>query len=142
MGETIFREYLCSKGLKLTKERFAVLDEILNVRGHFEPEELYVRIRNAGSKASRASVYRTLNLLVESGIVQKVLRGDRSTIYEHTSASGHHDHLICHACGKIIEFYSGKIEALQDEICKSNNFSGVSHTLEIKGYCGQCKNTP
>lgn len=134
-----FREFLADKGLKLTKERVAVMNEIFSYHGHFDPEYLYSRIKNSGSKASRASVYRTLNLLVESRLVEKITRTDKGNVYEHTYGHEHHDHMICDDCGRIIEFYSEKIESLQDEICKKNIFEGASHTLVIRGYCEPCR---
>jgi len=139
METKIFQNFLSNKGLKFTKERIAVLKEIFSFHGHFEPEHLYLRIRASGSKASRASVYRTLNLLVESGLVGRVTRTEKGNIYEHTFGHEHHDHMICDGCGEIIEFYSEKIENLQDEICRKNDFLGESHTLVIKGYCEGCR---
>lgn len=139
MEMELFRNFLRSTGLKLTKERNAVFREIFSFHGHFEPEDLYLRIRKSGLKASRASVYRTLNLLVESGLIEKVTQGERGTVYEHTFGHNHHDHLICDTCGEMIEFYSEKIENLQDEICRQNNFMGNNHTLVIRGSCGQCR---
>jgi Fur family ferric uptake transcriptional regulator len=139
MESRIFQSFLIKKGLKLTKERFTVLKEVFSFHGHFEPEQLYFRMRDSGQKVSRASVYRTLNLLIESGLVEMVSRTDKGAIYEHTFGHRHHDHLICDSCGKVIEFYSGKIEKLQKEICRRNNFEGVSHILEIKGYCEKCR---
>lgn len=139
MEKEYFQEFLIKKGLKLTKERFAVLDQVFSFHGHFEPDQLYFRIKDSGLRVSRASVYRTLNLLVESGLVEKVSRTEKGTIYEHTFGHKHHDHLICEACGRIIEFYSAKIEQLQNEICRKNSFTGMSHTLEIKGYCQKCR---
>jgi Fur family transcriptional regulator, ferric uptake regulator len=135
----IFQNFLGEKGLKLTKERIAVLREVFSSHNHFEPENLYLRIKDSGSKASRASVYRTLNLLVESGLVEKVTRTEKSNVYEHTFGHTHHDHMICDGCGSIIEFYSEKLENLQKEICLGNGFDGRSHTLEIHGYCAECK---
>lgn len=139
MEHKIFRNFLGEKGLKLTKERTAVLSEAFSFHGHFEPEYLYFRIKESGSKASRASVYRTLSLLVECGLVKKVTRTEKGTIYEHTYGHSHHDHMICDACGEIIEFYSEKLESLQDEICKENSFIGNTHTLEIRGNCERCR---
>jgi Fur family ferric uptake transcriptional regulator len=139
MENKIFRNFLGEKGLKLTKERTAVLSEVFSFHGHFEPEYLYSRIKNAGSKASRASVYRTLSLLVECGLVKKVTRTEKGNIYEHTYGHGHHDHMICDVCGEIIEFYSEKLECLQDEICANNGFVGSDHTLEIRGHCHKCR---
>ena len=136
-----FQNFLGKKGLKLTKERTAVLKEVFSFHGHFDPEHLYLRIRTSGSKASRASVYRTLNLLVESGLVEKVTRTEKGNIYEHTFGHKHHDHMICDSCGGIIEFYSEKLENLQQEICHANAFIGKSHTLEIRGCCAECKKT-
>jgi Fur family ferric uptake transcriptional regulator len=138
MENKIFRNFLGERGLKLTKERMAILKEVFSFHGHFEPEHLYFRMREGGSKASRASVYRTLTLLVESGLVEKVTRTEKGNVYEHTYGHGHHDHMICGGCGKIIEFYSEKLENLQDEICARNGFEGISHTLEIRGYCVKC----
>lgn len=138
MEQKLFRKYLGEKRLKLTKERLAVLNEVFSFHGHFGPEQLYFRIRNAGSKASRASVYRTLNLLVESGLVEKITRTDRGNVYEHTYGHNHHDHLVCSLCGSIVEFYSENLEQIQEDICRRNNFQGVSHILEIRGVCGKC----
>jgi Fur family ferric uptake transcriptional regulator len=135
----IFKSFLGEKGLKLTKERIAILREVFSFHGHFEPEHLYFRMKDGGSKASRASVYRTLNLLVESGLIAKVTRTEKGNVYEHTFGHGHHDHMICESCGKIIEFYSEKLENLQNEICARNRFNGISHTLEIRGHCDQCR---
>jgi Fur family transcriptional regulator, ferric uptake regulator len=135
----IFQNFLGEKGLKFTKERIAVLKEVFSSHSHFEPENLYLRIKASGSKASRASVYRTLSLLVESGLVEKVTRTEKSNVYEHTFGHSHHDHMICDGCGSIIEFYSEKLENLQKEICVGNGFDGRSHTLEIHGYCTECK---
>ncbi|MEC4677046.1 MAG: Fur family transcriptional regulator [Nitrospirota bacterium] len=134
----IFRKFLSGRGLKLTNQRVAVFNEIFAFHGHFEPERLYLKIKDSGTRASRASVYRTLNLLVESGLVEKITRTEKGNVYEHTYGHRHHDHMVCEVCDEIIEFYSEKIENLQDEICRKNNFRGVSHTLEIRGYCEKC----
>ncbi|MFI5293994.1 MAG: Fur family transcriptional regulator [Thermodesulfovibrionales bacterium] len=139
MENKIFRNFLGEKGLKLTKERTAVLAEVYSFHGHFDPEFLYSRIKDSGSKASRASVYRTLSLLVECGLVTRVTRTDKGNIYEHTYGHTHHDHMICEICGEFIEFYSEKLENLQDEICEENSFVGSSHALEIRGCCKKCR---
>lgn len=114
------------------------MKEVFSFHGHFEPEHLYFRIKDSGLKASRASVYRTLNLLVESGLVEKVARQGKGNVYEHTYGHRHHDHMVCEKCGAIIEFYSERLENLQEEICRQNGFTGVSHILEIRGNCGRC----
>jgi len=133
-----FREFLTTKRLKLTKERNEILDEILDMKKHFDPEELFVRLKTKGSKVSRASVYRTIPLLIESGLLEEVERIDRHAHYERVSEDRHHDHMICIKCGKVIEFYSPTLEMLQDEICQKEKFKGIRHTLEILGYCEKC----
>ena len=139
MESIIFQAFLRKKGLKLTKERMSVLKEVFSFHAHFEPEHLYLRIKGSGIKASRASVYRTLNLLVESGLVERISRTEKSNIYEHTFGHKHHDHMICTACGEIIEFYSERLEDVQNMICTENDFHGTSHILEIRGQCGKCR---
>lgn len=141
MDSITFRNYLSSQGLKFTKERMAVVEEIFSIQGHFEPEHLYFKIRGSGIKASRASVYRTLNILIESGLVERISRTEKGNVYELTFGHKHHDHMVCTECGEVIEFYSENLEALQNEICLNHNFDGTSHTLEIRGQCKKCKKT-
>ncbi len=138
MKQKIFRQYLEKKGQRLTKERNAVLEKAFSCRGHFDPETLYVDLKKGGVKASRASVYRTLNLLCECGLVEKVSKTDHGTIYEQAIGRPHHDHMVCIHCGKVIEFYSEGLERLQEEMCREHDFTGKSHSLEIRGYCGTC----
>ena len=139
MRQNIFRQFLEERGQRLTKERNAVLQKAFSCKGHFDPESLYMEMRKKGVKASRASVYRTLNLLYECGLVEKVRQTEHGTIYEHSLGRQHHDHMVCIECGKIIEFYSERLEKLQEEICQERNFKGTNHTLEIRGYCRHCQ---
>jgi len=139
MKQKIFRQYLEKKGQRLTRERNAVLEKAFSYKGHFDPETLYVDMRKKGMKASRASVYRTLNLLYECGLVEKVGKIEQGTVYEHSIGRKHHDHMVCIQCGKIIEFYSEKLEKLQDKICRDMSFKGKNHILEIRGYCRDCQ---
>lgn len=133
-----FEEFLAARGLRLSQERHAVLDEVLSRQGHFDPEELHFALKQGGSKASRASVYRTIPLLVEAGLIEQVERTDKHAHYECTFGRKHHDHMLCMGCGKVVEFLSEPLERLQDDICRKEGFKGVSHTLEIKGYCRKC----
>lgn len=139
MDKTSFGQFLKERGRRFTKERAVILMKALSLRGHFDPESLYLQIKETGSKASRASVYRTLNLLCECGIIGRVRKAEHGTIYERTPGDEHHDHMICLQCGKVIEFYSEELESLQDNICKEQGFRGRSHSLEIRGYCRKCK---
>ena len=138
MEKEVFRNFLYKRGLKLTKERQRILNEVFALHGHFDPEELLLRMKNKGIKVSKASVYRTLPLLVASGLIEQVEKNDKHAHYEHTFGHGHHDHLICMKCGRVIEVYSPKLEAIQDELCRASRFKGIKHALEIKGYCRNC----
>lgn len=138
MDLSVFRSLLAAQGLKLTRERVSVMREIASVQGHFDPELLYGRIRSAGGKTSRASVYRTLGLLLESGVVKKVSRTDRGSVYELSSGAGHHDHMVCDSCGAVIEFFSEEFETLRGALCREKGFYGTSHAIEIRGHCEGC----
>lgn len=138
MEKKVFRDFLSSKRLKLTKERQRILDEVFAFHHHFDSEELLANMKRKRIKVSKASIYRTLPLLVESGLIEQVEKNDKHAHYEHTFGHGHHDHLICLKCGKVIEVYSQKLEAIQNELCRERCFSGITHTLEIKGYCRAC----
>lgn len=139
MQKKIFNKFLKERGQRFTKERAVILQKIFSHHGHFDTESLYLKIRETGLKASRASVYRTLNLLCESGLIGKVTKTEHGTIYEHTFGHEHHDHMLCIGCGTIIEFYSEDLERLQENLCRIKDFKGVHHTLEIRGYCKKCQ---
>ncbi len=132
-----FKEFIKKKGLKFTSQREAVLEEILNVKGHFEIEDMVKTIKEKNIPVSRATVYRTLNILKEMGLVNEVIKYSNKTIYE-ISLKQHHDHLICTKCGNIIEFSEEEIEKLQDKICKEYGFKPETHRLEIFGTCKDC----
>ncbi len=139
MHNTIFKEFLRRKGLRLTKERKAVLREVFSFHGHFDPEELLIRLRKKGSRVSKASIYRTIPLLLESGLIEEVIKVDKHAHYEHTYGHSHHDHMICIKCGSVVEFHSQELETLQERLCKKDGFTSISHFLEIRGYCKKCK---
>ena len=139
MEKKIFTEFLKNRGQKFTKERAAILRKTCSTEGHFNPESLYLKIKETGIKASRASVYRTLNLLCECGLIGRSMKTEQGTLYERAFGHEHHDHMRCIVCGEIIEFYSNVIEKLQKLLCEKQNFLGESHTLEIRGYCEKCQ---
>lgn len=137
--QAIFRRYLEKHGLKLTAERQALFDEIFARHEHFEADELLLRLRTQHKKISRATIYRALDLLVDSGIVGRVRIGESGYRYERLRAGEHHDHLICTECGRVIEFYEPRIESLQDEVCERHGFLPISHSHQMRGICRQCR---
>lgn len=126
------------EGRRVTKEREEIVRVIEETDGHFDPRTLVERLRARGSKVSRASVYRTIPILVEHGIIAEVEKTEKHAHYERVMGKAHHDHLICLRCGKTTEIYSPTLEMLQEEICLREGFTGVRHTLEIMGYCREC----
>ncbi|MCF6150463.1 MAG: transcriptional repressor [Candidatus Kuenenia sp.] len=140
--EEKFKEFLSSRGLKYTTERQAIFNRVFENHKHFEADELLVDLRLNDIKVSKATIYRSLALLVKSGLLREVISGERHAHYEHVHGNEHHDHLVCDKCGKIIEFYEKRIENLQDEVCNKNRFVPKSHRLQIHGLCEDCSIKP
>jgi Fur family ferric uptake transcriptional regulator len=136
--KSLFIKYLKSEKLPFTPQRERVLDEVLRVDGHFGAEELCQRLGVGQDRVSRATVYRALELLVASGVVQKMRFGEDYYRFERTPVDRHHDHLVCGSCGRVIEFFNEKIEELQNDICKEVSFSPAGHSLVIFGLCKSC----
>jgi Fur family ferric uptake transcriptional regulator len=134
-----FQDYLASQGLKLTQERTALVREIFSTHYHFEADELLFKMKHKGLKISRATVYRTLELLVKSGLVRRVHLGEDHYHYEHVRGDSHHDHLVCTACGAVIEFNDPELERRQLEICARKKFTPTFHNLQILGVCESCR---
>lgn len=134
-----FAKYLSSKNLKLTEERKVVLREIFLHPGHLEAEDLWHNLRKKNKRASRATVYRTLDLLVDSEMVRKVDLGHGHSHYEHVLGYAHHEHMICLKCGKVIEFSDEAMEKALNQLCKKKKFGHTSHRFEILGHCENCE---
>ena len=137
-----FREHLRRHNLKMTRERETILDEIYRIEGHFRPDDLLVRFRTNDIRISRATISRTLDLLVEAGLVRRETFRRGGAHYERVhkvQGHSHHDHLYCTACGAIFEFHNEMIERLQDEVCASFGFEPHSHSHQISGPCRACR---
>ncbi len=136
----VLTRYLKADGKqRLTPERYAILDTILGIQGHFDAESLYYRLLTNGIKVSKATVYNTLDILQNAGLVSKYRFNDKTSRYEKAFGRPHHHHLICLQCGEIIEFVNEKLEAIQGDVCDENSFSPQSSTLQIFGTCSKCK---
>lgn len=123
----------------MTPERKVVLGAILGAQGHFTADDLCIQLKRRDPMVSRATIYRTLELLVGSGLVEKVDLGGQQAYYENFYGRGHHDHLICLGCGTIIEFTSPAIEDLQDAVCREHQFEVHYHSHKIFGRCQKCQ---
>ena len=136
----ILSKFLKSSGnRRATSERVAVLDEVMKTQGHFDAEGLYYRLISNGVKISRATVYNSLDLLQNCGLVSKYRFTENSSRYERSLGRPHHHHLICLGCGDIIEFVNERLERLQNDVCTEKNFSPQSSTVQIFGLCAKCK---
>ena len=133
-----FETYLRSKKLKLTNERVKILATIFKKNTHFDAEGLHKEIKQQERGISRATIYRTLDLLVQCELVRKNSLGSTHANYEAVREDKHHDHLICLNCDKVIEFYRLNLEQLQEEICQEQKFKPLHHSLQIFGLCLDC----
>jgi len=131
-----FRSYLRGRGLRFTAQRRAVLEGVMAREGHFDAEQLHDAL---GQDVSLATVYRTLSLLQEAGLIREVIQEADRARYEAVYGHAHHDHMICVRCGKVIEFCDERIEDLQRSICREHSFRALDHRMGIRGVCRQCR---
>lgn len=135
-----FTEFLRDGNYRITSERFEVLAQVLKIDDHFDADSLYLRLRAEGSKVSRATVYKTLTLLHQCGLVSRYMFSPGEFAqYEKTVDRPCHDHMVCTKCGRIIEFPNGSVRYLQKQICDLHDFQGTYHTLQIFGVCSDCR---
>jgi len=135
-----FRSLLKNNTLKFTKQRELILNFLYENDDHYTPEDIYILLKKEypSINIGIATVYRTLTLLEESGIASSISFGAQGKKYE-LGLKKHHDHLICTACGEIIEFFDETIEAQQEKIAKQFSFKMTDHTMKIVGLCKNCQ---
>jgi len=134
-----FQEFLRKRSLKLTTQRDRIFTRAFATHDHFSAETIYGWLReSSGPRVSRATVYRTLGLLVEGGFLEAFDPGSGELLYEHVLGHRHHDHLVCVSCGRIQEFYEREIERLQESAAAKKGFRIHYHNLRIFGTCSSC----
>ncbi len=131
--KNIFINYLTEKAHRKTPERFAVLDEIYQSNGHFNIESLYMQMKGKNYQISKATVYNTIELLLDSKLIIKHQFGQTQAQYEKVFHATQHDHLIDVKSGKVIEFCDPRIYEIIKSVCAVLNFEPSHHALYIYG---------
>ena len=126
-----FIEALKQENLKFTNQRFAIFEDVLYGKKHRECEEILQSLSKKDVNVSRATVYRTLDILVKYELIRKMDIGDGRIRYEGKIDDPHHDHMICVETGKIIEFVSDEIEMIQDKIAEEHGYEIIKHIHQL-----------
>jgi len=140
--KSIFTNYLEKMNYRKTPERYAILEEIYRRNDHFDAEALFIHMKNQNYRVSRATVYNTLEVLVNCDLVTKHQFGKNLTQYEKSYGFKQHDHLICIDCGNVLEFCDPRIQNIKDMMGDILKFKVTHHSLNLYGKCnGACEKT-
>ena len=132
---SLFSNYLKKHGLKITNQRLLVAEKIFNEGSHFTVDSLAESLKNRKGEISRATIYRIVSILVESGQLTEHNFSNNVKHYEHIPSKEHHDHIVCMDCKRIDEFIAPNIERLQIQIAKDHNYKLADHSLVLYGKC-------
>lgn len=132
-----FRNFMRGRGLKSTRQRDEIASWFFHAGGHLSADDIYRRVKEVSPGIGFSTVYRTMRLLREAGLVQERHFGDGEALYE--NVSDHHDHCICNVCGRIVEFENDQIEQLQQAVAERFGFQLTSHKMELYGLCSDCQ---
>ncbi len=135
----IFRRYLRERSLPVTTQREQVAEVLFAAGGHLSVEDIEGLLRQRGLHVGKATIYRTLDLLAQSGMVHERDFGEGFRRYERAPGHPHHEHLICLRCGKVVEFANEKLERMKELIAAEYGFQHRHHRLEIYGVCRECQ---
>ena len=135
----IFRRYLRERSLPVTSQREQVAQVLFAAGGHLSVEDLEGLLRKRGLHVGKATIYRTLDLLAQSGMVHERDFGEGFRRYERVPGHPHHEHLICLRCGKVVEFSNERLEKMKELIAEEYGFQHRHHRLEIYGVCRECQ---
>ena len=134
-----FRQYLRDHNLPITTQRLAIADIVFGTDRHLSAEEIAVELKAQGAAAGTATVYRTLEVLVRSGLVVERDFGEGFKRYEASRGVPHHEHLICTSCGRVEEFRDERLERMTTLLAEMHDYTRQRHRLVIHGICGDCR---
>jgi Fur family ferric uptake transcriptional regulator len=133
-----FKDFLGSRGFKSTREREIILKELESRKDHFNAEKLYSVLNRKGTKVSRPTIYRTLKLLEQFHLIERLDIKKNCFYYEPTHQKNH-GHLICKQCGRITDFHCESLESLKSEAAKGKDFKSDNISVHVFGICGNCQ---
>jgi Fur family transcriptional regulator, ferric uptake regulator len=134
-----FRRHLRDHRQPVTRQRDQVAQTVFQAEEHLSVEEITRRLKDQGEAVGTATVYRTLELLVESGLVRAHDFGEGFKRYEAMPAQTHHEHLICQRCGRVVEFQNVQLERMLPMIADEHAYQHQRHRVEIYGVCSECR---
>ncbi|MDX1945110.1 MAG: Fur family transcriptional regulator [Pirellulaceae bacterium] len=134
-----FVEYLQSRGMRVTQQRLALVEQVFSHHEHFDADQLIDQLPGSGQTGhvSRPTVYRTLGEFVDAGLLRKFILNGRA-VYEHDYGYPQHDHFHCTQCNKLFEFENEELLKLRDEVAREHRFRVSGHRLIISGVCEEC----
>lgn len=131
----IFSDFLKERGQRQTSERFAILDALYNSGDHIDADTLFAQLKNDGISVSRATVYNTLELLLDCNLIVRHQFGKTQARYERAYAYWQHDHLLCTDCGEIFEFCDPRLQSIQETVGDIYGMDIEKHALNLYGKC-------
>lgn len=133
-----FREYLRRYNHPVTQQRLRIAEIVFGTHRHVSAAEILRRLRSDQALVGKATVYRTLDLLLRAGLIREHDFGEGFRRYEPQPTRPHHEHLVCTTCGKVIEFEYEEIERMESEVAALHRFRPQHHKVEIYGMCDEC----
>jgi Fur family ferric uptake transcriptional regulator len=135
----LFVEFLKKKDARVTQARKIVLTQVFSRHDHFCADDLAAELSSGMNHVSRGTVYRTLALMEEAGLVRVIRDTDVHAHYEHTFNHPQHEHMICDKCGQFIEFSDERITSLVEKACRAHGFAERTHRIVVFGTCAECR---